>query len=107
MVEFFGGGSSLRAALHLPASKTDQHAAGLSRSLSCCCPVRPSGKDRASCPVHCLVDHLLYLQHLFPARWREGVAAEDLPLFPTAPGTVVSKTVMQDTKRQKYEFYCF
>ena len=97
LVEFFGSGSSLRAALHLPASKTDQLAAGSSRSLSCCCPPRPSGRDRASCPVHCLVDHLLYLRVLFPHRWQGEEADASLPLFPTASGKVVSKSAMQDT----------
>ena len=97
LVEFSGSGSSLRAALHLPASKTDQLAAGLSRSLCCCCPLRPSGRDRAGCPVHCLVDHLLYLQVLLPHRWRGDVPDADLPLFPSASGKVVNKAAMQDT----------
>ena len=97
LAEFSGSGSSLRVALHLPASKTDQQAVGCSRMLSCCCPLFPSGRDRAACPVHCMVDHVLYLRILFPRRWHGEHADVDLPLFPSASGQVVGKSAMHDT----------
>ena len=90
LVEFSGTGRGLIASLHLPASKTDQLALGVARSLRCSCGAR------AACPVHTLVDHLLFLQAVFPARWVAGVAEVSLPLFPSASGTVVAKNSMQD-----------
>ena len=59
------------ATLHLPASKSDQLAAGLARSLSCTCSRASS--ERPSCPVHVLIDHLLYLHAAFPSKCVEGV----------------------------------
>ena len=94
LVEFAGTGQRLVASLHLPASKSDQLALGVARSLQCCCSSGAHG--RAGCPVHLLVDHLLYLQAIFPSRWADGVADVSLPLFPTAAGKVVSKNAMQD-----------
>ena len=75
-------------------SKSDQLALGVAQSLRCCCVPGPGG--RAACPVHALVDHLLYLQAVFPDRWMDGAADVSLPLFPMASGTVVAKTAMQD-----------
>ena len=97
LVEFAGSGRSLIASLHLPASKSDQLALGIARSLRCCCPPSPTSSDRARCPVHLLVDHLLYLQRRFAAAWCNGVADLSLPLFPRADGQVVEKHAMRDT----------
>ena len=46
------------ATLHLPASKSDQLAAGMARSLSCTCMA--SRSERSCCPVHVLIDHVLF-----------------------------------------------
>ena len=97
LVEFAGSGASLTASLLLPASKTDQLASGTARTLRCCCSPSPSPLERAGCPVHVLVDHVLYLQVLFPSRWSNGVADVALPLFPDALGKVVAKANMQDS----------
>ena len=96
LVEFAGSGSSLVATLHLPASKSDQLALGSARSLRCLCPPDPSHHDRALCPVHTLAEHLLFLQARLPQTFLEGEASVDLPLFPSAEGTVVTKAAMQD-----------
>ena len=97
MVEFSGTGRGLIASLHLPASKSDQLALGIARSLRCTCSPSPSSLDRANCPVHMMVDHILFLQRLFPSQWRGGVALVSLPLFPRADGAVVDKNAMRDT----------
>ena len=97
LVEFSGTGRGLIASLHLPASKTDQLALGIARSLRCTCPSSPTSADRAQCPVHVMVDHVLYLQHRFPTLWPAGIADTSLPLFPSVAGKVVEKHCMKDT----------
>ena len=86
------------ASLTLPASKTDQLAAGMSRSLSCTCSTSTS--DRAGCPVHVLIDHVLFLRSTFPAACASGEFSSSFPLFPTAGGQVVQKGPMADTIRE-------
>ena len=79
---------------HLPASKTDVEARGVSRAHGCGCipgaPVR-------SCPFCAISSQLARLRRLFAGRWKDGVADIDLPLFPTAEGFVVSKDKMAET----------
>ena len=78
---------------YLPASKTDTEACGVSRAHGCCC----IGGVRASCPYHAVEFQLQRLKRLFPGRWVRGVPSQDLPLFPAADGSVVSKEKMTDT----------
>ena len=97
LVEFRGSGRNLAVSLYLPASKTDQLALGTARTLRCLCPENPTPLDRASCPVHVLVDHVLFLQRRFAERWSSGEADLDLPLFPSFEGKVVEKGAMADS----------
>ena len=66
LVEHSGSGSTHRASLHLPASKTDQLALGIARTLCCLCCSSPSTL-RAQRPVHALIDQLLFLR---TASWK-------------------------------------
>ena len=75
---------------HLPASKTDTEAVGMARSLYCACEV----VGKPACPVHCLWDHVCFLQHRFPHEFIDGLASWDFPLFPTEAGKVVTKQAM-------------
>ena len=93
LAEFSWSSGRWKVTLHLPASKTDQLAQGVSRSLLCMCT--EFGKH--GCPACVLVDHVLHLQQLFPSRWEDDLAVFDLPLFPTIEGTVVSKSAMRST----------
>ena len=90
------------ASLHLPASKTDQLAAGTARTLTCTCSSRPA--DRASCPVHVLVDHVLYLRVAFPSACPGDEFELSFPLFPSASGRVVQKGPMADSIREAGRF---
>ena len=78
---------------HLPASKTDAEARGVARAHGCCC----SAASPASCPFHAVKTQLSRLQRLFPGRWSVDGPAADLPLFPAADGTVVTKEAMVQT----------
>ena len=78
---------------HLPASKSDTEAVGMARSLFCACEV----VGRPACPVHCLWDHVCFLQHRFPHEFVDGLASWDFPLFPTEAGKVVTKHAMATT----------
>ena len=84
-------------AMHLPASKSDQLAVGLSRSLCCICSPAARAAGGYACPVCILLDHLRFLRFRFPGRWSAEGPAWDLPLFPTAAGAVVQKSCMADT----------
>ena len=57
-----------KASLHLPASKTDLVAAGVSRSLLCSCS-SSSSSPSSSCVVHALLDHVLHLRRRFGHLW--------------------------------------
>ena len=81
---------------HLPASKADPQAMGVTRTHGCSCKVTPS----PLCPVHCLWDQLLHLRHTFPLRWNADGPHWDLPLFPTVAGEVVEKEAMAHTIRE-------
>ena len=48
-------------AIHLPASKCDQLATGLSRSLCCLCTPAARAAGGYACPVCILMDHLRFL----------------------------------------------
>jgi len=78
---------------HLPASKTDAEARGVARAHGCCC----SAASPASCPFHAVESQLSRLRRLFPGRWSADGPAADLPLFPAADGTVVTKEAMVQT----------
>ena len=65
----------------------------MARTLHCCCEV----VGLSSCPVHCLWDHLCFLERTFPAKFVGGHPVWDLPLFPTAEGTVASNNSMAKT----------
>ena len=86
-------GSQARVALSLPASKNDTAALGVARSHRCRCV----GTVHQNCPVHAVVDQLLWLSRAFPGRFVDGVPNLDLPLFPDAAGGVVSKKAMAET----------
>ena len=98
LVEFNVVTRPLTASLHLPASKTDQLAAGLARMLSCTCGSSPS--SRPSCPVHVLMDHVLFVRSAFPQRCTGDKFDLSFPLFPAASGQVVQKGPMADTIRE-------
>ena len=78
---------------YLPASKTDAEARGVARAHGCCC----SAASPASCPFHAVEAQLARLRRLFPDRWSVDGPAADLPLFPAADGTVVTKEAMVQT----------
>ena len=82
---------------HLPASKTDPMAFGMSRSHGCACG---AGPPRASCPVHALWDQLTFLHARFPERWVGCAPEPQLPLFPDQRGRVVEKSAMVLTIRK-------
>ena len=80
----------------LPASKTDVVARGTVRRHGCACvEAVVTGKCRA----HALWDQLKLLKLLFPGRWQGDTPAADLPLFPSADGSVVRKEAMAETIR--------
>ena len=76
---------------HLPTSKTDPEAIGMARCLKCIC----EEGSRASCPVHCMWDHLAFVRARFSSLWSPDGPSWDLPLFPTCTGAVVSKQAME------------
>ena len=86
------------ASVHFPASKSDQLAAGLARTLACTCSA--SSPDRAGCPVHVLVDHVLFLRATFPEACADGEFSLGFPLFPSSSGRVVQKGPMADSIRE-------
>ena len=79
--------------LTLPASKNDSAAIGTSRSHRCHCLHRAC----PMCPAHSVIDQVLLLSRIFPARFEEGSPALDLPLFPSASGQPVDKGPMVAT----------
>ena len=83
MVEFNVVVRPPTASLHLPASKTDQLAAGLARSLSCTCG--PSSSSRSSCTVHVLVDHVFSLGGRFLSDAQTTNSKFPFPLFRVLP----------------------
>ena len=76
---------------HLPASKTDVEARGVSRAHGRAC--RPNAPG----PYCAIVGQLARLRRLFPDRWDGEVPHLDLPLFPTESGEVVTKEKMTET----------
>jgi hypothetical protein len=96
LVQIVDRESSPRAVWHLPASKTDPQAFGVSRTHGCSC----SGAPGPNCPAHELWDKLLFLRRRFPGRWTSEGPDWDLPLFPTPSGAVVEKEAMAATIRQ-------
>ena len=77
----------------LPASKNDVEASGVSRTHGCCC-----GPSRSTlCPYHAAKEQIELLKEHFPERFEQERPDEDLPLFPTLEGLVVSKGAMVDT----------
>ena len=91
------GSGKLKATLHLPASKTDLRAEGVSRSLLCSCS--PSSSP-SSCVVHVLLQHVGVLRREFLDRWTAEGPEFDLPLFPTMEGEVVTKHAMAECVRE-------
>ena len=77
----------------LPASKTDAEARGVARAHGCSC----ISAAPASCPYHAVVAQLDRLRRLFPDRWSAAGPSYDLPLFPAADGTTVTKDKMVAT----------
>ena len=71
---------ALVATWHLPASKADARAAGVSRTHGCACCRGPLRR----CPAHALYIQLARLRRLFPEKFDdEGRPDPELPLFPT------------------------
>ena len=68
--------------LTLPASKNDSASFGVSRAHRCYCLERTN----PMCPAHAVIDQLLLLSRLLPAKFDQGVPALDLPLFPGEGG---------------------
>ena len=87
LVQILDRNASPRATWHLPASKTDPQAFGVSRTHGCPCASTPG----PNCPAHALWDQLLFLRRQFPGRWSAAGPDWDLPLFPTLDGRVVEK----------------
>ena len=85
--------SALVVYLHLPASKVDQQAIGVSRGHRCRCVSTPTPE----CPAHVVLDQLRLLQRQFPGRWTGQGPDRDLPLFPTLEGHTCTKAAMVDT----------
>ena len=77
----------------LPASKSDQQALGVARTHGCAC----GGGAVAGCPYHALKNQIARLRRLFPHMWSEAGCALDLPLFPDADGSAVTKEAMTAT----------
>ena len=92
VVDVVAGGRPV-VRLTLPASKTDQMALGSGRAHRCICTTDPG----PGCPVHAVLDQLLWLRRTFPGRHVGGRPDLDLPLFPTPEGGVVAKGAMVDT----------
>jgi len=84
-----------RVLMHLPASKTDQAAAGAARSHGCGC--RPGSPPSPGCPAHAAWDQLLELRRRFPDSWHDGRPSRDLPLFPDVEGRACDKTAVVAT----------
>ena len=89
----------------LPASKTDPWALGKTRRWGCVCrkseeTVSTSSSvgvvdgDRRPCAFHAAVEHLAHLRTLFSI---DGALPSELPLFPTAEGTGVTKEAVVQT----------
>ena len=90
----------LVAKLHLPASKNDIEALGVGRSHACCCASLPPWREvnEGACPAHLIFEQMGFLKDRFPGRFTaEGLPDWELPLFPTAGGTVVGKEAMTRT----------
>ena len=82
LVEFERVGRGvLKATLHLPSSKTDLRAEGVSRSLLCAC----SSSSPSACVVHVLLQHLGLLMKQLPDSWSPEGFAGDLQPFPMHP----------------------
>ena len=90
-----GGGPIARWSL--PASKNDPTALGTSRAHRCQCAAATGGTASPLCPVHAIWDQLLLLKKHFPSRWHDGKPRDDLPLFPTQLGGVVTKEAAVET----------
>ena len=84
-----------RVLMHLPASKTDQAAAGAARSQGCGC--KPGGPPSPGCPAHAAWDQLLDLRRRFPDLWLHSRPSRDLPLFPDVAGKACDKTAVVAT----------
>ena len=82
---------------HLPASKTDVEARGVSRVHGCSCLAE--GRV-GSCPFHAAKFQFARLRRLFPQKWKRGSWDLELPFFPDEHGRVVSKDVMTATIRE-------
>ncbi|CAK0820375.1 unnamed protein product [Prorocentrum cordatum] len=92
MVTFRMTPSGLQASWLLPASKADPSALGQERTHGC------SGAFANVCPAHALWAQRATLRALFPDRHDEaGMPNLDLPLFPSAQGTAVSKEAVVAT----------
>jgi len=83
------------ATLHLPASKADSGAAGVSRSHACLC----AGSPGPACPVHAAWDQQLVLRARFPARAAAPGSQPSLPFFPDSEGQPVAKAAFAETIR--------
>ena len=70
-----------RVVWSLPASKTDQRAAGVSRAHGCAC----TGTPKPSCPAHAAWAHASSL------RTRFGEISPDSPFFPDVHGRICTK----------------
>ena len=98
MITFRMTPSGLQASWLLPASKADPSALGQERTHGCCCG---SGVFANVCPAHALWAQRATLRALFPDRHDEaGMPNLDLPLFPSAQGTAVSKEAVVATIRE-------
>ena len=72
----------------LPATKTDVHAIGVTRSWGCIC-----GGEAKPCPYHAAV----WLRDALQVHFGDRVMEIDFPLFPTLAGGTVSKASVVDT----------
>ena len=79
----------------LPVSKNDPSAIGVARSHGCSCV---DGR-RGCCPWHALDAQVKLLKRKFPEKFVDDAPSLDLPLFPAADGSTVSKEAMTETIR--------
>eukprot|EP00972_Heterocapsa_arctica_P079592 11729457-Heterocapsa_arctica.AAC.1 len=81
----------------LPASKADPQAVGVERVHGCTC----EHKSLQSCPAHALFIQRGRLVKLFPRRFdKQGNPDPNLPLFPDAEGSPVTKDKVIGTIRE-------
>ena len=83
--------------IYLPASKMDQEAKGVVRTLECICDTCKF------CPVHLLSDYVSRLKRVFVHEMRMDF--DKLLLFPRADGTALSKEAVNNMLRQIVKKY--